>query len=118
MGVDQRWALFAQADEVPSRLEVAVFRGDAEQLVYRRLDDGHAWASDLLGYRRVRGAYDQSARAPSPAWRGLARHLLARAVREHGANALEMRLRRTRTAPPRQPRNAPGEPFVRLRVKS
>jgi hypothetical protein len=101
LGVDQRWALFAQADEVPARLSVVVQRGGEEALVYRRLDPGHAMFADLLAYRRVRGVYDLSGTAATPSFRRLADALWARVrVEDDGADGLVLKLVRRTTAPP------------------
>jgi len=65
-GTGQGWALFANPDTHPSRMEVAVVRGGQEQLVYRRLDPDLGWLRDPLAYRRVRGVYDATSARHRP----------------------------------------------------
>ena len=59
-GTGQGWALFANPDTHPARLQIRVRRaGSTEwELLYQRLDPDHAWADDRLSYRRVRGCHD------------------------------------------------------------
>ncbi len=60
LGVGQGWGLFAQADDVPGRLEIEVFAaGGASEVVYRRLDPDRTWRAERWAYRRMRAAYDQ-----------------------------------------------------------
>ncbi len=106
MGIGQSWALFAQGDEFPTRLSIAVVRNGSEEVVYQRLDSFLDWKADLLGYRRVRGVYDQVARSPSPAQRALASALAMEAwIAWPDAGAMVFRLRQNHVTLPGEPKD-------------
>jgi hypothetical protein len=115
-GTGQGWALFANPDTHPSRLELSFLQGTDERLAYRRLDDVHDWQADVLAYRRVRGLYDAtSARhRATPTVRRLAGWLLSEAP----AQVDGLQLRQVAT-PLRLPgsRRKPKSPKERYRIE-
>lgn len=117
-GTGQGWALFANPDTHPSRLEVAWHRGDVEQVVYRRLDPQLDWQADVLGYRRIRGLYDAtSARHhATPTVRRLA-DWLAQRVEDPEVDGVTVRFVATPLAVPSR-RRPPKPPRVRYEVRS
>jgi hypothetical protein len=65
--VRQRWKLFAGASRKRwrMRIDARTSAGAEWELVYRVLDDEHAFMADALEYRRVRGAWNpHSVRGP------------------------------------------------------
>ena len=59
-GTGQGWALFANPDTHPARLEIRG-RREGEQgfeLLFRHLDPEATWRAPALTYRRLRGVYD------------------------------------------------------------
>lgn len=100
-GTGQGWALFANPDIYPSRLEIRVRRqdGDLEPL-YLRLDPEHDWARDLLSYRRVRGVYDGGGygKRPRPPYRRFAAWIGQRIFdADPAVTEVEVRMLRTHT---------------------
>ena len=67
-GTGQGWALFANPDIYPSRLELRIRRAGEVRFepLYLRLDPDRDWADDLLSYRRVRGIYDAGGNGNRP----------------------------------------------------
>lgn len=67
-GTGQGWALFANPDIYPSRLEIRIRRAGKPNFepLYLRLDPERDWADDLLSYRRVRGIYDAGGNGNRP----------------------------------------------------
>jgi len=65
-GTGQGWALFANPDTHPSRMEISVVRGEEQALVYRRLDPQHDRYAARIAYRRVRGLYDATSARHRP----------------------------------------------------
>jgi hypothetical protein len=62
-GLRQRWKLFSGASKNRFRMWIEArrdLRVDEWELLYRPLDDDHAWYADQLEYRRVRGAWNPS----------------------------------------------------------
>jgi len=119
-GTGQGWALFANPDTHPSRMEVSVVRSGEQQLVYRRLDPDHARFADELAYRRVRGLYDAtSARhRPTAASRRLADWLEQRARSEDPSiDGVILRFVATPLRLPGSRRKA-GAPRLRYEVSS
>jgi hypothetical protein len=62
----QKWSLFRGASRDRFRLWVEARVGDRWELLYRALDDDHAWHAGQMEYRRVRGGYNPSNRRGAP----------------------------------------------------
>lgn len=100
-GTGQGWALFANPDIYPSRLEIRIRRDGADwEPLYLRLDPDHDWASDLLSYRRVRGVYDAGGygKRPRAPYRRFAEWIGQRVLTTEPTIAeVEVRMLRTHT---------------------
>lgn len=62
-GLRQRWKLFSGASRNRFRMTIDARRDlgkDEWELLYRPLDDAHAYRAEQLEYRRVRGAWNPS----------------------------------------------------------
>ncbi|MEQ1506938.1 MAG: hypothetical protein ABMB14_32220 [Myxococcota bacterium] len=115
-GTGQGWALFANPDIYPSRLEVRIRRGTDPEFtrLYQRLDPDHAWADDLLRYRRIRGVYDAAGDGGKPrlVYRRFADWLGARILRaDPSVTEVEVRMIRTHTTL----RGVPPDPTLEVR---
>lgn len=107
-GTNQGWALFANPDNHPIRLQIRVRRAGSPdwEILFQRLDPEHAWHADLLAYRRVRGVYDAGGfrQKPRPNYQRFARWIGHRALAEDPAiEAVEVRSLRTHTTLPGEP---------------
>jgi hypothetical protein len=123
-GTGQGWALFANPDIWPSRLEVRVRRSErgAWELLYRRLDPAHPFQDPVIAYRRVRGVYEAAGdgRRPRAPYRVFAAWYAERILREDPGvfvggphppvQAVEVRMVRTHTTVPPQPPDEVAEP--------
>jgi hypothetical protein len=78
----QKWALFQSAGRDRFRLEIEGLTKQGWQLLYRAGDDDHREDSELLEYRRARGAWNPTDHATSQ-YRDFAAWLTARILREH-----------------------------------
>jgi hypothetical protein len=121
-GTGQGWALFANPDTHPARLQIRVRRAGSTgwELLYQRLDPEHAWADDRLSYRRIRGCHDAGGFRSKPRavyrrfadWIG--REILAR---EPDVDVVEVRTVRTHTTVPPRPPDATEEPRHAITVR-
>jgi hypothetical protein len=107
-GTGQGWALFANPDTHPARLQLRVFRtGSPEpELLYQALDPEHAWRSDTLRYRRLRGVYDAGGfgKKPRGPYVRFAKWIAAEALAERpDVERVEVRTLRTHTTLPGEP---------------
>lgn len=113
-GTGQGWALFANPDIYPSRLEIRVRRGGADfEPIYLRLDPVRDQARELLSYRRVRGVYDAGGfgKRPRPAYRRFADWIGRRVIAGDPAiTEVEVRMLRTHTTLRGQPPDDTIEP--------
>ncbi|MCA9493965.1 MAG: hypothetical protein KC621_28755 [Myxococcales bacterium] len=115
-GTNQGWALFANPDTHPIRLQIRVRRegrGDWE-ILFQRLDPEHDWAADLLAYRRVRGVYDAGGYRSRPRgnYRRFAKWIAHRVLDgDPTVQAVEIRSLRTHTTTPAQ------QPDPRIEVR-
>lgn len=99
-GTGQGWALFANPDTHPSRLQIRVRRqGSREwELLYQRLDPERAWSDDRLSYRRIRGCHDAGGFRTRP--RGIYRRFaewIGRDVLARDPTVAEVEVRTVRT---------------------
>jgi hypothetical protein len=109
-GTGQGWALFANPDTHPSRLQIAVVRGEQRDIVYLRGDATlreYAW---LVESRRLRPIYDAEAvrRRPNAAHRRYVRWISEQVrQRDPSVDAVEVTLWEMHTARPGERRRAP-----------
>ena len=113
-GTGQGWALFANPDIYPSRLEIRVRRGTADLVpIYLRLDSEHDQARDLLSYRRVRGVYDAggNGKRPRAPYRRFAEWIGRRVLdADPSVTEVEVRMLRTHTTLRGEPPDDTVEP--------
>jgi hypothetical protein len=104
-GTGQAWALFANPDTYPHRIEVYV-RIDKQWVpIYRRNDPELDWNDDFFRFRRVRGVYDGStSRQRVPYW-NFSRDVAKRAFLDY-PDADRVKMQQVRPHPP-----MPWEPF-------
>jgi hypothetical protein len=96
VGVHQRWLLFPAADPRPWRMVVdARDAAGRWTILYRAQDDEHAFASDAIEYRRLRGTWDPSVGGAPRAYGAFASWLALRAFERFPA-AVEVRIRMQR----------------------
>jgi hypothetical protein len=104
-GTGQGWALFANPDTHPARLQIRVRRAGASgwEILYQRLDPDHTWADDRLSYRRVRGCHDAGGfrNKPRTIYRRFAQWIGQEILaREPSVEVVEVRTIRTHTTLP------------------
>ncbi len=115
-GTGQGWALFANPDTHPARLEVRG-RRDGETTftpLFRHLDPDATWRAPALTYRRVRGVYDAGGYRSKPRkpYQRFARWIAREALAERpDLAAVEVRTVRTHTTLP----GAPPDPTEEVR---
>ena len=70
-GTGQGWALFANPDTHPNRIQVAVHRGGTEEVIYLRGDPTKQAFAPWIESRRIRPVYDAHANRsrPTPEYR-------------------------------------------------
>jgi hypothetical protein len=72
-GINQRWALFSSTGPLRHRMWVEARRnGEPWTLLFRALDDEHAFLAETLEYRRVRNLWNPNRRGPKPLYPSLA----------------------------------------------
>lgn len=103
-GTGQAWALFANPDSHPHRLEVYVREAGVWRPVYRRNHPELDWLDPVFRYRRVRAVYDGSTgKAGAPYW-NFTRWVARRAMLEWpDVDAVRVQMVRTHTTLPGEP---------------
>ena len=82
-GVNQRWALFSSTGPLRHRMWVEARReGEPWTLLYRAEDDGHAFLSKTLEYRRVRNVWNPNRRGAKPLYPAFASWIAHEIFRE------------------------------------
>lgn len=112
-GTGQGWALFANPDIYPTRLQIRVARAPKSadpdwELLYQRNDPAHAWQDTVLRYRRVRGVYDAGGPRSTPRspYKRFAAWVAARVFADdRGVRGVEVRMVRSHTTIPGAPRD-------------
>ncbi|MEZ4240953.1 MAG: hypothetical protein R3F59_33305 [Myxococcota bacterium] len=117
-GTGQGWALFANPNIWPFRLEVRV-RGASGpwRLLYRRLDPEHPFEDPVIGYRRVRAVYDAhgTGKRPRGAYRRFVAWYAQRVMAEDpSVEQVQIRMVRTHTTIPPRPEDPREEPRFTL----
>lgn len=103
LGVNQSWAMFAQPDTYPRRLEVHVREQGAWRPVYERWDRD-ARLQPILRQRRVRGLYDAVQDETSVAYWNFTRWLAREVLLAHpDADAVRVQMIETHTTLPGEP---------------
>lgn len=107
-GTGQGWALFANPDTHPARLQIRVWRegSDGPEIWFQHLDPASDHDAALLTYRRVRGVYDAGGfrSKPSRPYRRFAEWISRRILRdEPSITRVEVRTLRTHTTLPGEP---------------
>jgi len=119
--VGERWSLFAGASQERFRFELSARPSAREpfKILYRADDDRHRFLSDLIEYRRVRGAWNPRTAEPAPGYDAFASFIAERVFRER-PELREVRLRMERIHILDRGGYVPSGEFVheRLRVRS
>jgi hypothetical protein len=101
LDIDQRWVLFRSVSRRRFRLSIEGWTAEAGwSTLYRAGDDDHAWRDDVLGFRRVRGAYNPYGQRVRRAYAGFARWIGDQVLAAHPElAAARVRLERVRIQP-------------------
>ncbi len=107
-GTDQGWALFANPDTHPARLQIRVRRAGSDEweVLFQHLDPDADWWSGALTYRRLRGVYDAGGYGAKPRkpYQRFARWVGRRVLAERpDVTQVEVRTLRTHTTLPGEP---------------
>ncbi len=107
-GTNQGWALFANPDTHPARLQIRVRRSGRREfeVLFQHLDAEHDWWAETLTYRRLRGVYDAGGYRSKPRgpYKRFSRWVGQRVLDEiPEVTTVEIRTLRTHTTLPGEP---------------
>ncbi|MBX2801038.1 MAG: hypothetical protein KTR31_25385 [Myxococcales bacterium] len=120
-GTGQGWALFANPDTHPGRLNIRVKRqGGRWEHLYLQLDPELDWWKAPLSYRRLRGCWDESGfrRKPRAMYRRFAHWVADRIFAiDPEVTTVQVRTLRTHTTLPGEPGDDSVKPYHALTVQ-
>jgi hypothetical protein len=101
------WMLFGTPDAFSPAFRLHAWDGNGERVLCESADPERRWQASLLGYRRLRAAYNPSRSGPPPTYPGLCQRLSERIFAELPA------VERIRCSILRRAVPVPGEPAQR-----